>query len=152
MCAKFIYVVDHEYVFKKSQIGWNKMNKIKIYNILRVVLGLIIIGSGIAMLLGLTANMKYPSAGANDFMRALENTGYFMPFLAIVKIVCGIALISNRFTKLALVIFMPVSINMTMFHIFLELSSGIPAYIILALNTYLLFMNIEYYRSMLKVK
>ncbi len=65
---------------------------------------------------------------------------------------CGIALISNRFTKLALVIFMPVSINMTMFHIFLEFSSGIPAYIILALNTYLLFMNIEYYRLMLKVK
>ncbi|WP_427127742.1 DoxX family membrane protein (plasmid) [Priestia megaterium] len=128
------------------------MNKIKSYNILRMVFGLIIIGSGIAMLFGLTGNIKYPSAGANEFMRALENTGYFMPFLAIVKIVCGIALITNRFTKLALVIFMPVSINMTMFHLFLGFSSGIPAYIILVLNTYLLFMNIEYYRLMLKVK
>lgn len=128
------------------------MNKMKIYTILRIVFGLMITGSGIGMLFGLTADMEYPSASANDFMNALEATGYFMPFLAIVKIACGLALIFNRFAKVALVIFMPVSINMVMFHIFLEFASGIPAYVILALNTYLLFKNLDDYRSMLKIK
>lgn len=124
----------------------------KIYTILRIVFGLMITGSGIGMLFGLTADMEYPSASANDFMNALEATGYFMPFLAIVKISCGLALTFNRFAKVALVIFMPVSINMVMFHIFLEFASGIPAYVILALNTYLLFKNLDDYRSMLKIK
>lgn len=128
------------------------MNKNKFYTIARIIFGFMITGSGIAMLLGLTANMEYPNASANNFLNAFEAAGYFMPFLGIVKIICGLALIFNRFAKLALVIFMPVSINMTMFHIFLEFAAGIPAYVILALNTYLLFKNLDDYRSMLTIK
>lgn len=128
------------------------MNKSKIYTILRIVFGFMIIGSGIGMLLGLTTDMEYPSTSANDFMSALDATGYFFPFLGIVKIVCGLAIFLNRYAKVALVIFMPVSINMAMFHIFLDFASGIPAYVILALNTYLLFKNLDDYRSMLKIK
>ncbi|MDM5221062.1 hypothetical protein QUF86_10065 [Peribacillus sp. NJ11] len=129
------------------------MNKTRlIYNILRIVLGGIITSSGIAVLLLGGAPIEYASIPANEFMKALEDTGYFMEFLSIVKIICGIALLSNRFVPLALVIFMPVSVNMAMFHIFLEFSSGIAAYAILAINTILLFMNIEEYRSLLKMK
>lgn len=129
------------------------MNRSRLYTILRVVFGLIIIGSGTAMILGLTDDMMtYSNVSAIEFMDGLKAAGYFMPFLGIVKVLCGLAIVFNRYAKVALVIFMPVSINMTLFHIFLEFASGIPAYVILALNTYLLIKNFDSYRSMLKVK
>ncbi|KEQ22111.1 DoxX family membrane protein [Paenibacillus tyrfis] len=124
----------------------------KIYTVIRIIFGLMIVGSGFGMLFGLTTNMEYPSASANAFMAAMNAAGYFFPFVAVVKIVCGLAILFNRYARAALVIFMPVSVNMTMFHISLDVTSGIPAYLILALNTYLLFKNIEGYRSMLIIK
>lgn len=129
------------------------MNKDKVYTIIRIIFGFMIIGSGIAMLFGLTDNMNYTSEGATDLWGAFKAAGYFLPFLAIVKIVCGLAILLNRFAKVALVIFMPVSIHMVLFHIaFLEIASGVPAYMILAINTYLLFKNLDSYRSMLTMK
>ena len=127
------------------------MNK-KVYHALRIVLGLIIISSGAGVLFNLMPMPEFSSVPANEFMESFEETGYFLPFLSIVKIACGIALLSNRFVQLALVIFIPVSINMMMFHIFLDMKSIMGALMIFTLNVALLFANLKDYRSILKVK
>ncbi|MFG0935110.1 hypothetical protein ACF91D_31115 [Staphylococcus sp. 231237_7MaSpsaltlick] len=126
------------------------MNKGLIDRIVRMVFSLIIIGSGFAMILGFISNMEYSSQSANDFMQAMGDTNYFFPFLAVVKILCGISILSNKFEKAALIIFIPVSINMVMFHIFLAPAEGIPAYLILIMNVYLMVNRIKSYQPILK--
>ncbi|KAB2331712.1 DUF3185 domain-containing protein [Bacillus mesophilum] len=126
------------------------MEKGKIYTIIRFIFGFMIAGSGAAMLFMGGAPVEYESEAANAFLKAFEDTNYFIPFLSIVKIACGVALLTNRFVPLALVIFIPVSVNMAFFHFFLEFISGVPAYLILAMNIYLLFKNVDVYKPMLK--
>ena len=127
------------------------MNK-KVYHVLRIILGLIITASGAGVLFELMPMPAFSSNSANEFMKSLEATGYFMPFLSIVKIACGLALVSNRFVNLALVIFMPVSINMMMFHIFLDITSIMGALMIFGINVYLLIYYFKDYRAILKIK
>ncbi|MFF3101164.1 hypothetical protein [Viridibacillus arvi] len=120
--------------------------------IVRIIFGVMMVGSGIGMIVLGGFPIEYENVSANQFMQAMVETGYFVLFLALVKIVCGIAFITNRFLPLALVIFMPVSINMVMFHIFLEPVTGIGAYMVLIMNAYLMVKNIEAYRPLLKMK
>lgn len=127
-------------------------NQNLVSTIVRVIFGVMMVGSGIGMIVLGGFPIEYENAAANQFMQAMVETGYFVLFLALVKIVCGIAFITNRFLPLALVIFMPVSINMVMFHIFLEPITGIGAYMVLAMNVYLMVKNIEAYRPLLKMK
>ncbi|MFJ7737693.1 hypothetical protein ACIQ2D_15370 [Lysinibacillus sp. NPDC097287] len=120
--------------------------------IVRIIFGVMMVGSGIGMIILGGFPIEYENVSANQFMIAMVDTGYFVLFLALVKIVCGIAFITNRFLPLALVIFMPVSINMVMFHIFLEPVTGVGAYMILAMNVFLMVKNIESYRPLLKMR
>ncbi|MFJ7367307.1 hypothetical protein ACIQWQ_24850 [Peribacillus frigoritolerans] len=123
-----------------------------LYNTIRIIFGLIIIGSGIGMLVLGGFPIEYENSTAKLYMDALEALGYFVPFLALVKIVSGVAFVTKRFVPLGLVIFMPVSVNMVVFHIFLEPTTGVGAYFILLMNTYLMFKHIEDYRPLLKAK
>ncbi|KAA0965946.1 DoxX family membrane protein [Sporosarcina sp. ANT_H38] len=127
------------------------MNK-KVFHVLRVILGLIITASGAGVLFELMPMPTFSSTSANEFMKSLEETGYFMQFLSIVKIACGLALLSNKFVKLALVVFMPVSINMMMFHIFLDFASIMGALMIFGINISLLVYYSQDYRAILKIK
>lgn len=127
-----------------------KQNKVP--TIIRIIFGLMMIGSGIGMFVLGGFPIEYENPSADQYMVALVETGYFVPFLAVVKIVCGLAFFTNRFVPLALIIFMPVSINMVVFHISLEQITGVGAYMILAMNVYLMVKNIEAYRPLLKMK
>lgn len=124
----------------------------KLYRVVCIILGLLIIGSGTAMLILGGPPVEYPSEGASNFMDAFVDAGYFIPFLAIVKIIVGISLVSNRFVAFTAVAFFLVAINMVMFHLFLEFAAGIAAYMILAANVYILIKNIDVYKPMFKVR
>lgn len=127
---------------------YEKMNK-KMYTGVRILLGLILLGSGIGVLAGFEPPYEGETARV---LNALFDTGYLMQCVAVVKVVCGLALLSNRFVKLALVVFMPVSLNMVLFHVFLEFETGIGGYMIFLLNLILLFMHAKDYRTLLSMK
>ncbi|ARB76943.1 MULTISPECIES: DoxX family membrane protein [Staphylococcus] len=128
------------------------MSHSKLEKSIRIIFGILIIGSGLAMLFGLIPTDMYQSQPANHFMQAMYDTGYFYPFLAIVKIVCGLCIVTNRYSYVALIIFMPVAINMVMFHLFLAPAEGLPAYLILAMNVYLMVHRLPVYRLILRKK
>ena len=124
----------------------------KIYTIVRIVFGIMIIGSGAMMLFTGEFPTEYENANATIYMDALEHSGFFVPLLAITKIICGIALVSKRFIPMALVIFMPISVNMVLFHLTLEPVTGVGAYIIFIMNLFLMFKHKEDYASLLQAK
>lgn len=120
--------------------------------ILRIVFGLMLLASGSVMFFNLVAPMEYPNAEANHFMAAIQDTGYIVFIVGLLKILVGLLLVINRFVPLALVIFMPITVNMVLFHVFLDITTILPALIIGFLNVYLLFSCIESYRPLFKPK
>lgn len=124
----------------------------KLYTILRVVLGLFIIASGGMLVVSGGAPIEFAAGPANDFNTALENTGYMMRIVGLVQFFSGISFVVNRYVPLMAVVFFPVSLSMFLFHLFLDIPGIIPALFIFAVNIFMLFKNIDFYRPMLKSK
>lgn len=127
------------------------MIKKKSTTIIRIIFGLMLLGFAVSGLLNLMPAPQY-AGEANDFMNALIKTGYIMVIVLLLKLLVGISLLINRFVPLALVLFMPISVNMFLFHLFLDIASIPPALVILILNSYLLFAYLEKYKPFLEAK
>ena len=125
------------------------MNKLTL--IARLLLGLILLAFGLMNLLGVAPQNEYPEAAAT-FLGGLFVAGYVFPLLNLTMVIVGILLIVNRFVPLALVVFAPFTVNIILFHVFLDMSSIGPGLVVLILHLYLLFANIESYKPLLKTK
>lgn len=66
--------------------------------------------------------------------------------------VTGATLLINRYVPLGLAIHLPVSIQMTLFHIVHDPATGFMAYLILGLNLFLMFAYREAYNPLLRAK
>ena len=97
----------------------------------RVVLGALFVTFGLNGFLGF---LPQPSVGpaAGAFLGGLAAAGYFFPLLAGVKVLAGLALLSNRFVPLALVVVAPIVVQALLFHAFLDPAGIAPALIVLA--------------------
>jgi hypothetical protein len=125
--------------------------KKKSTTVIRFLFGLMLLAFGISGLLSLMPAPQY-AGPANDFMDALIKTGYVMVVVLLMKLLVGTYLLINRFVPLALILFMPISVNMFFFHLFLDIVSILPALVIICLNTYLLFAYLEKYKPFLGAK
>lgn len=121
----------------------------KITTVVRIGFGMVLLGMGVATLLGLMPEMEYAQP-ADKFMVALMDTGYMMVIVSILKVVAGLSLLTGRLVPLALVVFMPISINMVLFHAFLDPVAIAPALFILAVNSGLLIAYRASYSPMLR--
>jgi putative oxidoreductase len=86
--------------------------------VVRLVLGLVFVGSGVAGLLGAKPPAPEGSAAA-AFLQALAATGYMLPLLKLTEFAAGLLILSGRFTALGLVLLAPVLVNIAGFHLFL---------------------------------
>jgi hypothetical protein len=109
------------------------------------------LASGTMITFNLAPSAAFPGE-AGQFMTALQNTGYILFIVGILKLLVGLSLLINRFVPLALILFMPITINMILFHAFLAVSTIIPALIIGFLNVFLLYSYIESYRPLFQSK
>ena len=85
----------------------------------RLLLGLIFTAFGIMGLLQLGPQPELEGKAA-DFMGGLVGSDYFWQVLKVTEIVCGLLLLAGVATPLALVILAPVTVNIVLFHIFLD--------------------------------
>jgi len=99
--------------------------------ITRVVLGSLLVFFGLN---GFLSFLPPPSVGdaAGAFLGALAVAGYFFPVLAGLEVLAGLALLSNRFVPLALVVLAPIIVQAALFHVFLNPAGIAPALIVLA--------------------
>ncbi len=81
----------------------------------RIVLGLIFTVFGLNGFLHFMPNPPVPEA-AGSFLGALAATGYMFPLIKGTEVVAGLALLSNRFVPLALILLSPVVVNIFAFH------------------------------------
>ncbi len=107
----------------------------------RILLGLIFVGSGVAFFLTTPPPLEGPMA---DFFKGMAATQYFFYLLKGTEIACGLLLLSGFFVPLALVVLAPVILNIFLIHVFLAPQGLVLALIIGALETYLAFFSAEY--------
>jgi len=115
------------------------MNKVSL--IVRVLMGFVFVGSGIAFFLTTPPAMEGPMG---EFFQGMMATQYFFYLLKVTEIVCGLMLISGMFVPLALVILAPVVLNIFLVHAFMA-PEGLPVALVLGVfQVYLSFFSTEY--------
>jgi len=110
----------------------------KFTKIIRFVLGLILIVFGANKLLMIfteTSFMPTPELpnDARSFMTSLGATGYILPVVGALEVYIGILLILKKWVPFALILLAPISVNILLFHIFLDLSGGMIGALLVAL-------------------
>ena len=104
----------------------------------RYLLGVIYVFFGINYFAGFVTPPP-PTAEGGAFLGALAATGYMFPFIKVTEIVAGLALLSNKFSALAMVVIAPVSLNIFLYHAILDPSAQglfVPVLIIVASLVY----------------
>jgi uncharacterized membrane protein YphA (DoxX/SURF4 family) len=91
------------------------------------------------------------SEGATALMTGFLKSGYMFPLVAGNQLVVGILLLINRFVPLALILIMPVLVNILAFHIFVQ-PGILPGAILTALEFFLAWCYRDYYRTVLSAR
>jgi putative oxidoreductase len=116
--------------------------------IAQVLLGLVFLVFGLNGFLHFIPTPP-PQGPAGEFGMALYKSGYFFPFLKGTEVICGLLLLVNKFSTLALLILAPIVINILLFHAFLG-PDGLPmSIIIVGLLAYLAWTKRETYKHVL---
>ena len=119
--------------------------------ILRVLLGLVLllpILGAVGVFPAPTADLYTPQGWA--FINALMDTGYIMPLIGLLCFVCLILVIIGR-TALAAVLLAPFTVNVVLFHFFLDgtpIGALVPAAVLLLLNAFFLWSERSKYRML----
>ncbi|MFN0047672.1 MAG: DoxX family membrane protein [Cytophagales bacterium] len=119
--------------------------------IARILLGIIFFVFGLN---GFMNFMPLPplNESAGVFIGGLVGSGYFFQFLKLCEVIAGVALITGFFVPLALTLLAPISVNIFLFHLFLE-RSGLPiSLIIISLMMYLAFTYKDYFKQLFTAK
>jgi hypothetical protein len=112
--------------------------------ILRSLLGVIYVVFGLNFFLHFIA-LPTPGGAAGTFEGGLFVAGYFFPFMKVIEILSGLFLLINKYTALIVLIIFPITLNIFLFHAFLEpqgLSMGAP---MLLINLFLGWAYRKYY-------
>ncbi len=94
----------------------------------RILLGLIYFifgGMGLMIALGvMTPEMPPMPEKAQLYMQGIMASGYFFPLLKATEVICGLLLLVNLASPLALVILAPITLNIFLHHLFLTPGLG----------------------------
>ncbi|MCC6275366.1 MAG: DoxX family membrane protein [Leptospiraceae bacterium] len=123
----------------------------KIILAVRILLGLIFTVFGLNGFFNFLP-MPAPAPEAGAFFMALMATKYFLPVLKVTETVCGLLLLSDFFVPLALTILAPITINIFLFHTFLDRGGLIMAVAVVAMNAFLAYGYRNSYTGVLTAK
>lgn len=119
--------------------------------IVRTLLGLLFLFASIAYFLKLfpepvlTGDMKI-------FNDGLTASGYLIPLLKTIELLCGIAFVTGRFVTLAALLIAPIAVNIFCVHAFLD-PKGLPiAIFVVAANLFLGWYYRANYKSLFTAK
>ena len=115
--------------------------------IVRILLGVILIVFGLNKFMGFIPLPDLPEK-AGAFMSSLGDTGYVLPFVGILEIAIGAMLLLKKWVAFALILLVPISLNILLFHLFLGISGVGLAALVAVLNAILIYKNWPQYKSL----
>ena len=110
--------------------------------IVRILLGLVLVLFGLNKLLP-TPFIPLPELPpkAADFMSSLVATGYVLKTVGTIEILIGALLLLKKWVAFALIALVPISLNILLFHLFLDASGIAGALLVASLNGILIYKN-----------
>jgi putative oxidoreductase len=118
----------------------------------RVVLGLIYFVFGLNFFLQFLPAPPQPQGAALNFVSGLFQAGYFFPFMKTIEVILGALLIIGFFVPVSLVVLMPITINVLLFHSFLSPGNALMSVVMIVLHLYLAWAYRDYFRVLLSLK
>jgi len=117
--------------------------------VVRIILAVVLLFFGLNGFFQFMTLPPGPEAAMN-FLGALFVTGYMFPVINILFLISGLLLIFNRFVPLALVLITPITVNIILFHFFLNFSGGTFGFILALLNIYMLYVHWDSFKPLMK--
>lgn len=115
--------------------------------ILRTLMGLLFLFASVTWLFDLITPPEQTGV-AKTFTDGLEASGYIMPVVKVLELLCGIAFVTGRFVPLASVLIAPIIVNIVGVGIFVE-PVGLPMGIFVAVvNALVAWRNRDRYRPL----
>lgn len=117
--------------------------------IIRILLGLVLLAFGLNKLLP-SPFIPLPELPqkAGDFMTSLGATGYVLKTVGLIEIGIGVLLLLKKWVAFALIALVPISLNILLFHLFLDVSGIIGAIVVATLNGILIYKHWPQFRPL----
>ncbi len=115
--------------------------------IVRILLGIILLVFGANKFFGFIPLPELPEQ-ANNFMTSLGATGYVLKIVGVLEIVIGALLLMKKWVAFALTLLAPISINILLFHLFLDVTGIGGALLVAVLNGILIYKYWTHYKSL----
>ena len=112
--------------------------------LVRIALGILLVVFGSNNFLHFIP-LPPPTGSAADFMNSLNATGYIFPFVGILEVIIGILLLIKKWVAFALILLAPISINILLFHMFLDIPGISAAVLVVVLNAILIYKHWKQY-------
>lgn len=117
--------------------------------ILRIILGLGLLFFGLSKLINFNFMPIHIYTGdAAIFIDSLSNSGYILKVIGTFEIFIGLLLLFNKWVSFALLLLAPITLNILLFHLFMDTPGLILALVVLVLNTILIYKHWKVYRPL----
>ena len=115
--------------------------------IVRIVLGIMLVLFGANKFFGFIPLPELPEKAAS-FMTSLGATGYVLKTVGVLEILIGVMLLLKKWVAFALTVLVPISINILLFHVFLDVAGIGGALLVTVLNGILIYKHWPQYKSL----
>ena len=88
------------------------------------------------------------NTAAGQFMNSLGATGYIFPIVGFLEFAIGVMLLLKKWVAFALLLLAPISLNILMFHLFLDIPGTPIALIIVVFNSILIYKHWQQYKPL----
>ena len=106
--------------------------------LVRILLGIVLLVFGLNKFLNFIALPDLPENAAK-FMDSLIETGYVLKVVGGLEVIIGLLLVVKKWIAFAFILLAPISINILLFHLFLDLPGLSVALLIAVLNGILIY-------------
>ncbi len=115
--------------------------------IVRILLGAMLVIFGANKLFHFIP-MDPPTGAAGDFMNSLGATGYIFPIVGVLEVFIGAMLLIKKWVPFVIILLAPISINIMLFHLFLDIPGVIVAALVVIFNCILIYKHWKLYRPL----
>lgn len=112
--------------------------KEKVIIAMRFILGLMMVNAGLNKFLHYMP-MPEMTEQAGVLMGAFGASGYMFPMIALTEIIAGLLLLSKKYTAMGAMLMMIITVNILLFHIFLDTTGLIMSIVLVVFNIAILY-------------
>ena len=122
------------------------MNKATL--IIRLLLGILLVVFGLNKFLHFLPPPEV-TGNAAAYLGGLMASGFTFPVIGIIEVLVGVLLLANKYVALALVLLAPISVNILLYHLVLDLPNIPVGAAVFVLNAILMVSRKKEYESLL---